>query len=291
MYQVIEFSDSPEQSVGKIQNALSSKGHFLLLPPRFTREDISISNPTNADDSIGLCSSGTTGDVTVYWIPKSNLLSNAKASIPAFELSKTGKYLVIASPWHVAGLTWILSLITLEALFQVRFPTVGSEEEWGSKLSGENYSALFTVPGAMRLLKQSNAAEWIIPSLIIGGGSLDKSDSAFLANHFENVFLAYGQTEAGGLISTSKMNTRSLAEEDVTNCGVAADGVSLQCDGTLESPSAIMITSAHAAVSEEYNSGDVGYFDSRNNLHVTGRVRQGGGNCNKLTAVSMIAHK
>lgn len=286
---VIHFGGDTLNYLTQLEHALQNSEHVLLQPPQIVF-DTAVLIPDLDEPAVGLCSSGTTGDVTVHWIPKSRIIANGKISARKFYFKPNSSVLLIASPWHVAGLTWWLGLVESGCRFTVAIPAVGEQETWNESIVRENYTVLVTVPGAMRLIKQTNPC-WKIKDLIVGGARLDETDEAFLSKNFDRVFLGYGQTEAGGLISRSVMNTDNLPEDFIHNCGTPAQGIEIRCKGSKDMPAAIFIKTVYGKFTDWYDSGDIGFIDSTNSLHVTGRSGANGGNCNKLTAITQIAHK
>ncbi len=267
---------------------INDSNSYYFIPPRFEEIDMTeleTLGDIHQENTITLFSSGSTGLPKKIVLSKKKLHLNTSLSIKPFNLTKESRVLVIASPWHVAGFTWALAAEQIGATFQTIIPYVEKLTEIPLLIETFQPTHVFTVPGALRSFYK---VDWFCDEIITGGATLVPDDYQILMNKCTILTQAYGQTEAGGLISFLRKSVQEFTDKDSGNCGILPNEFKLEFRGEqneiwLKSPTTISETF--------YFTGDVGFIDEIAELHVTGRVNQGGGNCNSLTGITMVAHK
>jgi len=271
-----------------ITSLLEDSHSYYFIPPRFEEIDMTeleTLGDIHEENTITLFSSGSTGLPKKIVLSKKKLLLNASLSIKPFNLTKDSRVLVIASPWHVAGFTWALAAEQIGATVQTVIPYVEKLPEIPLLIDSFKPTHLFTVPGALRSFYKKN---WFCDEIITGGATLQPEDYLVLKNKCSMLTQAYGQTEAGGLISFLRKPVQDYTEKDTGNSGILPKEFELEFRGEQNE---IWFKSPTTISDSFYFTGDVGFFDENSDLYVTGRVNQGGGNCNSLTGITMVAHK
>lgn len=264
-----------------IQRVMAAEKSQLLVPPVLQGMQLDISNPPdNGKKYIGLFSSGTTGTPTCIWNDMEKLELNARRSGQVFGVGPSDFCLMMAKPWHVAGFSWMLmaEFIDCEYLFVTTYK--GEHDFWIKTIQDINPDYLFTVPQVLRALYNET---WFADKVVYGGSSINYEEYEQLAPHCRFMYQAYGQTEAGGLISCHKRKSTVIPEADENLChGKPMTGVILTCEGTKEKPRPIYIQSETAALSHSYDSGDLGYMNSEGDIYLLGRGREKGEMMSKM---------
>ncbi len=274
-----------------VGDILNSEKSILAIPPRFEEAEVTIlPPPSNSEKYIGLFSSGSTGEPKCLWNKQSNLNVNAEISVKAFSIQRNDRLLILASPWHVAGLSWAAMAEVAGSSWEIVTPYVKNSAQWIDIIKNFNPTLLLTVPSVLRYLAEYD--NWFVPRIAFGGASLDQGDYELLKGHCDSVIQAYGQTEAGGLISLSERKLSDANPKiDFNDVGKAPSEFEITCLGTMEKPDTVFLTSSSSVSDEKYDTGDLGFFDENGNLHLTGRKNDSSGNCNMITAVTSVAHK
>lgn len=268
-YEITSLKGSGKEIIQRVMNASTSQ---LLLPPRLVDQELIIPEPPNGHKYIGLFSSGTTGNPKCIWNRYDHLVENAKYSATAFEVESAQLILMMAMPWHVAGLSWMLMSEYLEVEYVFVTTQKGEEEKWKQVAKNIQPDYLFTVPAVLRALYKE---KWFIPNVAYGGYPIKVKEFEKIAPHCTNIYQGYGQTEAGGLISVHKKKSITEPFEFENLCqGKPIEGVKLECEGNKKTPEPILIHSKTAYISGVYDSGDVGYKDRNGNIYVVGRSLQ-----------------
>ena len=266
------FEQTSLQGSGKeiVQKVVAAQLSQLLIPPAYALHSFKIPNPPDDGEKyIGLFSSGTTGTPVCIWNKLENLELNARLSAKMFEVRPSDFCLMLAKPWHVAGFSWMLmaEFIDCEYLFVTTHK--GDHNIWLKTLQDVSPDYLFTVPKVLRALYDEY---WFIDKIVFGGSSIKYNEYERLAPHCRYMYQAYGQTEAGGLISCHKRKSTVIPELTEHLChGKSIPGAYLTSDGSSRDPGPIILQSITAICTEPYNTGDLGYLDENKNLHITGR--------------------
>jgi len=282
---------------GAIKRIMESESHQLLIPPKFTHEEVTVSEEDfeHSDELlIGLFSSGSTGQPKTILNAKKHILANSRASIDHFGFKSDHKILILASPWHVAGLTWAMAAEFTGADYQIVPPYADNIEIFHQLLLDYQPDILCTVPSVLSLLLDYK--DWNIPHIIAGGASLEPQLYPKLEQSCDIITQAYGQTESGGLISSISFSPcKTNPEADFNNVGKPLAEIDLSLEKWDESENdskSIVLTSPYAVRDGNYRSGDLGFMDKQGNLHLTGRSdKKDGGNCNALSGMTMVLHK
>lgn len=262
----------------------------ILIPPRLQEFAESL-NEELQEEQIGLFSSGSTGEPRVVALSKDKLILNARISTHVFGLQKDQNVLILASPWHVAGLTWAASADLGRSKWSIHAPYLDKMETFAEQLRITSYDKLFTVPSVLRALHETGKP-WHVDHIVVGGASLQQDDYDWVHLRCDHLTQAYGQTEAGGLISSFSSLSSLLYDRDLVKCvGSPASPIKIACDGSREHPSDIIVQSPTAHTEQPYPSGDLGFIDEKGRLHITGRTVQKQGNCNSLSGMTMVMHK
>jgi O-succinylbenzoic acid--CoA ligase len=287
-FKKVDTTQAPRDIINRV---LDAEENLLLIPPRFEELDLEIGLPKQAAVQIGLFSSGSTGDPKCIWNTRQNLLLNGEFSREAFGLSHSDRVLIIASPWHVAGLTWALMAQLAGVPYKMVVPHTKESDQWSSIIRDFQPTHLFTVPTVLRYLAQQS--DWSCRNIAYGGASIEPDLYDQMAEHGTVMYQAYGQTEAGGLIAVHKRLLGSDPYEfEAICCGKPPRGIMLECDSTdVNEPAPIRLLSETAVYDDWYDTGDVGYLNEAGDLHITGRKHKKHGNCNMITAVTSVAHK
>ncbi len=252
-----------------IRRVMNAKKSQLLIPPKLKGMDIKIEEPPNDGKYIGLFSSGTTNDPKCIWNSFENLKKNAEYSAKAFGVKSRHLLLMMAMPWHVAGSSWMLMAELLDCEYFFITTKKGEHDFWIKTVQDVEPDYLLTVPAVLRALYDE---DWLVPNVAYGGYPIKFEEYEKLSPHCSFMYQGYGQTEAGGLISSYKRRSTVIPFDLENLCqGRPISGVELNCDGTRESPSSIYITSETAFTTETYDSGDVGFKDEEGNIYVMGR--------------------
>jgi len=265
---VVDTNESAEDIVIKVMH---NRHDQLLLSPRFKYPIDDISPPDNPKSrAIGLFSSGTTGGAKCIWNSYNNLLSNALITREMLNITEYQSLLIIASPWHVAGLTWAMMAETGNNIYHILSPRKKEALHWPKLIKNIEPDYLFTVPSIIRLMYDKQ--NWFVPNIICGGEPLRPSDYPKLRQHGQTLYQAYGQTEAGGLISVHRRDLhRSSGLYECQCCGYPAPNFKLRCEGTSEAPASIYLKSPCSIYSGWYDTGDLGFMDSLNRIYISGR--------------------
>jgi len=287
-YIKIDTSLGSRDIVEKVQTTPHSA---LMIPPRFDELELETDNlPDTTRKMVGLFSSGSTGTPKCIWNYYDNLLHNAAISQKMFDISAGNRLLIIASPWHVAGLSWCLMAEQARARYKIITPKIKDSDQWVDEIRAVEPDYLFTVPTVLRYLYK--AGNWNIPAVAYGGASIEPKDYHDLKKHCKTVYQAYGQTEAGGLIAVHKRPAEQSPDpHEHQCCGYPPLQYEIICDGTSEYPQPIYLHSPTSIYDGSYNTGDLGYKDSHGRLYISGRTDEQQGNCNMITAVTSVAHK
>lgn len=265
-YEITSLERSGKDIIRRVINASSSQ---LLIPPKLEGLELTISEPPRTGKYIGLFSSGTTSTPTCIWNKFEHLEKNAKYSAKAFEIKSSDLLLMMALPWHVAGFSWMLMAEQLDCDYFFITTKKGEHDFWLKTVQDIQPDYLLTVPAVLQALYDE---DWFVPNVAYGGYPMRFEDYEKLAPHCSFMYQGYGQTEAGGLISSYKRRSTVLPFEMENFCnGQPIQGVELTCTGTREKPEPILITSDTAFKSETYHSGDVGFKDEQGNIYIVGR--------------------
>jgi acyl-coenzyme A synthetase/AMP-(fatty) acid ligase len=274
-----------------VDQVMHAKDHKLLIPPRFEELDLRVDQPADDGVRIGLFSSGSTGKPKCIWNRRQNLLLNGERSREMFSLDPSDRVVILASPWHVAGLTWALMAELAGVDYQMVIPRTRESEQWGERIAEYQPTKLFTVPTVLRYLVQQN--NWHCPTIAYGGASIEPEMYKQLRPFGTTLVQAYGQTEAGGLIAAHHHDLSEVPYQyESICCGQPPRGVRLECRSSdAEHPAPIKVLSPTAIYEHWYDTGDVGFIDEHGNLNITGRKEKKHGNCNMISSVTSIAHK
>jgi len=253
-----------------VKQVIQSDQSQLLIPPRFKDLELNIPSLKKTDKQIGLFSSGTTGTPKCVWNSFERLKQNALFTADAFSVKPAHKLLILAAPWHVAGLSWAIMAEKLECDYEFITTKKGDDKLWLKAVKETKLAYLLTVPAVLKALYQE---DWYVPNIVFGGYSIDPKDVDLLAPHCETMIQGYGQTEAGGLIAAHKLRS-SEAMEKLRHlcCGEPIEGVQLNCKGTADNPDHIFIQSETAFTPDEYDSGDLGFMDKEGKVYILGRA-------------------
>jgi len=267
-YLISNLTQSPKEIVSEILAAGKSQ---LLIPPQYSKDEIKISELISDKKSIGLFSSGTTAHPKCIWNTFDNLILNAQRSAEIFEIDNNKKLLILAKPWHVAGLSWAIMAEKLGCKYEFITTNRGEDEKWLKVIKEFKPDYLLTVPPVLGALYN---ASWFVPNIVFGGIPFKYGDFEPLSSHCSNMYQGYGQTEAGGLIACHKLKSSDPIEKDEhLNCGTALKGVELKSDGTILNPANIFIKSETAFTNGWYDSGDLGYM-KESEVHIIGRDKK-----------------
>ena len=274
-----------------IEDIREAKNHVLLIPPRFDPGQLEITSPPgNEEVYVGLFTSGSTGSPKLIWNRRSAIVENGRISQSLYDISPQMELLIIASPWHVAGLSWALMAEEAGNNYQITVPRIEKVSEWNELIHSMQPDMLLTVPSVLRYLY--GYSDWFVPRIAYGGASLLSEDYEKLAPHGHMLYQGYGQTEAGGVISAHK---RSLLDEPDMNeaacVGVPPSPISVSCRGFRENPEPVSVQSPTAVYKGWYDTGDRGFMDEAGKLYLKGRNDRPMGNCNTITAVTEVVHK
>jgi acyl-coenzyme A synthetase/AMP-(fatty) acid ligase len=276
---------------GIVQSVMQADQNTLLIPPKFQELQLGIETPVKDEVEIGLFSSGSTGAPKCIWNTRQNLLLNGELSRETFGLTLDDRVLILASPWHVAGLTWALMAELASVDYKMVVPHVQESEKWGELINKYKPTFIFTVPTVLRYLVQQD--HWSCDNIAYGGAPIEPEMYAQLRPFTRTLYQAYGQTEAGGLIAA---HIHDMAKEpyewEAICCGKSPEGIILECNSSdFDDPAPIRLLSKTAVFDDWYETGDYGFINSEGNVHITGRKEQKHGNCNMISSVTSIAHK
>jgi acyl-coenzyme A synthetase/AMP-(fatty) acid ligase len=242
----------------------------LLIPPRFQDAELEIPPLRRTDKHIGLFSSGTTGKPKGIWNSFDNLKQNGIYTAEAFGVKQNHKLLILAAPWHVAGLSWAIMAEKLGCNYEFITTKKGDDENWFKAVGKFQPDFMLTVPAVLRALYNR---DWHVPNVVFGGYSIEPKDFELLAPHCDRMIQGYGQTEAGGLIAARSWKSEETKDElDHLCCGKPIEGVKLSCNGTPNNPKLIFIDSQTSFTSKEYNAGDLGFMDNEGQVYLLGRA-------------------
>ncbi len=267
-YKKNDLSKAPKEIFESVINNCESQ---LLIPPDYQNQEMTIENPESEKKMIGLFSSGTTAKRKCIWNSFENLKLNALRSATAFNMSSDDRLLIIAKPWHVAGLSWAIMAEELGCDYHFVTSKKGESKLWLKAVREYKPDYLLTVPPVFRSIYDE---KWEVENIVTGGIPLKFEDFESLKNHCQKVHQGYGQTEAGGLISVHSF--KSDKEPDFSehlNCGKPIKGVEIKTEGTPDDPDLIFLKSDTAYTSKQYNSGDIGFFKN-DEIHLVGRSRK-----------------
>lgn len=265
-----KITDIGEAGKAIVQEVIVSADSQLLVPPKLADRNPHLDNPKSDQKYVGLFSSGTTGTPKAIWNSYKNLVSNARYTAEAFGVKPDHRLLMMAAPWHVAGLSWAIMAEELGCEYQFITTKKGEDDKWLKGVQDFEPDFLMTVPAVLRSLYGD---DWFVPNVVFGGYSLEEGELEKLKHHCEFTIQGYGQTEAGGLIAAHKRKSTEPANNiDHLCCGYSINGVTLQSEGSSEKPAPIYIQSETAYTNQKYNSGDLGFIDQTGKVYILGRA-------------------
>lgn len=274
-YEITSLKGSGKDIIRRVMNSEYSQ---LLITPKLKGMELNIEEPPSNGKYIGLFSSGTTNDPKCIWNSFENLKKNAEYSAQAFEIESRHHLLMMAMPWHVAGFSWMLMAEQLECEYEFITTQKGEHDLWIKTVQESKPDYLLTVPAVLRALYDE---DWFVSNVVYGGYPIKFHEYKMLSPHCSFMYQGYGQTEAGGLISSYKRSSVKTPFELENLCqGRPIKGVELTCKGAKETPEAIYIKSETAYTKEYYDSGDVGFKDEEENIYVMGRSIESGTDSN-----------
>lgn len=250
---------------GKAQNwfseIMTSEENLLLSAPGKEGQQLGVVSPKEKQESryIGLYTSATTGTAKVIWNTFDRLMRNAGISAREFEITGDDRLLMLAKPWHVAGLSWALIGEYLNLDYRLIPTESGEEQRWYQAIMDFNPDYLLTVPEVLRRLFDFD--DWFVSNIVYGGTPITDEDYRPLSIHAHNLYQGYGQTEAGGLISSHKIMTAQEIPAGSCYCyGYPPEEFKVQCEGTPKNPQPIWLQSPTAVYDGFYDTGDKGYM-------------------------------
>ena len=253
------------------REAIQTSESVLLLPEDHGTEEDATYDPRWGSDTkhIGLYTSATTGSAKSIWNSFDRLLKNARITARAFEITGDDRLLMLAKPWHVAGLSWALMAEDLGCQYHFMPTRSGESDRWHQAIRQYSPDYLLTVPAVLRALFDYD--DWHVPNIVFGGSPVETEDYQPLFDHTDTIYQGYGQTEAGGLISCYKVTSLAEVSEDTCYCyGKPPAAFDIDCAGTPSSPKPIYLKSPTAIYPDYYDTGDSGYI-SDNKLYLLGR--------------------
>lgn len=262
-YKKLRFKGDTKRWFSEIMNA---EEHLLLNGSEHGKQFL----PDSADHRlIGLFTSATTGHAKCICNSFEKLLLNALISAREFEISSGDRLLMMAKPWHVAGLSWGLMGETLD-LDYTFIPTKRWEaNRWYKAIQEIEPDYLLTVPAVLRSL--FNFGDWFVPNIVFGGTPIAYEDYEPLSRHTQTMYQGYGQTEAGGLISCHKIeSSESIDPQMQYRYGAPPKEFEVRCDGSAEEPKTILLKSPSSIYDDFYDTGDVGFME-KGRLFLAGR--------------------
>lgn len=262
-------ADLSQSELDIIELIRSSPNSLLLIPPKYSEMELFVPDLPNDGVHIGLFSSGTTGQPRCMWVSREKLLFNANITAQQLGIHSGHRILILASPWHIAGISWALMAIQEGISFDIHTPYVTFIPDFVAKLSGNSYSHLFTTPFLFRHLAKFN--DWSTDEIVCGGSPLTIEDRPLFYKHTRFITSAYGQTEAGGIISAYRSESYCW---DKPGCiGTPADNIRIRCNGTPDLSGPIYIHSPSAVCEGWLDTGDYGYKDADDLLYITHRKK------------------
>lgn len=267
-YAITDLERPPKEIFHEIIESTSSQ---LLVPPQYSKNEVEIRELDSKEKSIGLFSSGTTASPKCIWNTLHNLIENGKRTAQAFEIEGRDRLLILAKPWHVAGLSWALMAEELGCEYDFITTNKGESSQWFEAIKSFNPDYLLTVPPVLRAIY---GKKWFVPNIVFGGAPFEFEDFSLLSPHCEVMYQGYGQTEAGGLIACHKhFSSEHPKSNEHLNCGEAIEGVELKTYGNPDDTSDIYIKSETAFIDEWYKTGDHGFLE-KNDIHILGRIEK-----------------
>lgn len=265
-YQVTSLEGSGKEI---IQRVIRSDHSQLLVPPAYKDMELIIPEVPADGKYIGLFSSGSTEAPKCIWNRFELLELNARLSALAFDIETRHFLVMMALPWHVAGFSWMLMAEYLDCEYLFITTRKGDHKLWLNTIQDTSPDYLLTVPAVLRTLYDE---EWFVSNIAYGGYPIRFEEYAHLSPHCLTMYQGYGQTEAGGLISSHKRRSTQIPVDNEHLChGKPIQGLILDCAGIPGSPAPIYIKSPTAYTGMSYNTGDLGYFDSQGRIYVLGR--------------------
>ncbi|WP_421775445.1 AMP-binding protein [Gracilimonas sp.] len=266
-FKCTDVSQSARDIVAEVMESPDSQ---LLIPPKLSGQHPPAEHPDSDEKHIGLFSSGTTGSPKEIWNRYENLVKNARYSAQAFGVKPEHRLLMMAAPWHVAGLSWAIMAEELGCEYRFIKTKKGEDDKWLKSVQEFKPDFLLTVPAVLRAMY---GEEWFVPHIVFGGYSVDEGELQKLNPHSDFTIQGYGQTEAGGLIAAHKRkNTDPVGPYEHLCSGKPLAGVNLTCEGSPDNPAPIYIQSETAYTQKKYNSRDVGFMDLQGRVYVLGRA-------------------
>jgi acyl-coenzyme A synthetase/AMP-(fatty) acid ligase len=219
---------------------------------------------------LGLYTSASTGDAKCIWNSFENLVQNARLTAHEFEISQRDRLLMMAKPWHVAGLSWALMAEELGSRYKFVPTQRGEDLQWFKAIQEFTPDYLLTVPAVLRSL--FDYENWHVPRIVFGGSPIKIEDYSPLFRHTETIYQGYGQTEAGGLISCHRIDQSDERTSQSCYCyGRLPSEFQISCEGSPDNPQPIFLKSPTAIYDDFYDTGDVGFLDENKRLFLTGR--------------------
>ncbi len=249
-----------------IQRVLSASRSQVLIPPKLKDQELIIADQPEDGKYIGLFSSGSTGKPKCIWNKEERLLLNGRLSAKAFEIHSHHFLVMMAAPWHVAGFTWALMAEQLDCEYLFITTKRGDQDVWLKTIQDTTPDYLMTIPSVLRALY---GEKWFATNVVYGGYAIEMDEFEKLSPHCKFTYQGYGQTEAGGLISSFKRQSSSTPFKNENQCcGKAVEGAQLQCVGTWQHPKSIYLESPTSYCESSYDTGDEGYFDKNGNIYL-----------------------
>lgn len=278
------FFENPEA----IQRLMEFSNPAVLVPPRFESLIPELDFSGVGENSLGFFSSGTTGMPKIHALSREKLAWNAGVSSRAFGLTANDRVLILASPWHIAGFTWYAAALHAKSTVRIEIPHISRLPQFAAIIAAFRPTVLFVVPSVLHALLETGFEP--VSHIISGGAPVPSEDLQIMHRFCGRLTQAWGQTEAGGLLTFSTRDASTIDLSCFRNVGKPAPGVQLLCYGTEAEPQMVFAQSPSAASDDWYETGDLGWKNSAGDLYLFGRKVQKG-NCNSLTGVSMVLHK
>jgi acyl-CoA synthetase (AMP-forming)/AMP-acid ligase II len=285
--------------------SLLAAGHKAVSPDRFLDMGAvtadKVAEPCPEDIAVLLYTSGTTSEPKAVVLRHRHLTSYVISTVEYGSSAPTDAALVAVPPYHIAGVTHVLS--NLYAGRQVIYLDAFDAEEWLALVRDQGVTHAMVVPTMLARIVESldgsgRPAPPTLTSLVYGGAAMPGAVLTRALRSFPNVGFvnAYGLTETASTIALlgPEDHRRALDDPDpsvrdrLRSTGRVVPGIEVEvraADGTVLGASTVgEIYVRGSQVSGEYVSADpsldtdgwfatrdIGYLDGEGYLFIDGR--------------------
>lgn len=292
------FYDEQDGSICEISDINLKKAEFSsVLNTLSTGLDFKKVEINPFDTACIMFTSGSTSMPKAVMLSHENITENAKSIVKALHWDADGRMCVSTPMFHCFGLTAGL-LAGIISKCYIYIPAKFRSKKIFEAITSKNCNILSGVPSMFLVLYEKYKGQKFtnLKSGIIAGSPILPEDYKKIISMFPGMKLltSYGQSETSPCVTMADWDTD--IDEMAFHCGKVIENVSIKIDeGTAvdigtSSPCGEILVKGVNVMKGYYNNplenekvftkdgwlrtGDLGYLDSKENLHVKGRLKE-----------------